>query len=260
MQNNKLPAWASAAPVQPSSGVFDRVLGLARPPLIPGENEDQYNGLVARVVSGSKPRDAIEEILTRDIVDLTWEILRLRRLKARIFKTFVTPKEFASGDADKSRDDDNELFISRLVALAKRMQENGRMDKHGRIDDSKPGGISLAMYAASILSQLDYDVDDSIRKEMGGNNPAKSEVTRARTAAETSIEDLTAATLARNLNTFERIERMLDSVEARRNKSLLEIERHRAAYGASIRQTLDGVEDAEFQDVETGETTTGAQS
>jgi hypothetical protein len=33
-----------------------------------------------------KPRDAIEEFLTRDVVDLTWEILRLRRLKAGLLR------------------------------------------------------------------------------------------------------------------------------------------------------------------------------
>ena len=39
-----------------------------------------------RFVSAAKPRDAIEEFLIRDAIDLTWEILRLRRAKAGILK------------------------------------------------------------------------------------------------------------------------------------------------------------------------------
>ncbi len=46
---------------------------------------------------------------------------------------------------------------------------------------------------------------------------------------------------------------MLASSEARRNNALREIERHRAALGAAVRQAVDEIQDAEFRDVETGE-------
>ena len=46
---------------------------------------------------------------------------------------------------------------------------------------------------------------------------------------------------------------MLGSSETRRNNALREIERHRAAFGAWMRNAVDEVEDAEFRDVETGE-------
>ena len=39
-----------------------------------------------RLVNAAKPRDAIEEFLIRDTIDLTWEMLRLRRAKAGILK------------------------------------------------------------------------------------------------------------------------------------------------------------------------------
>jgi hypothetical protein len=83
MQNISPPPKLSPAPAQPLSDVLERVLGVA-PPLVPGENEGQYASLAARIVAGARPRDAIEELLTRDVLDLTWEILRLRRVKARI--------------------------------------------------------------------------------------------------------------------------------------------------------------------------------
>jgi len=38
------------------------------------------------MVTVAQPKDAVEEFLTRDVVDLTWEILRLRRLKVGLLR------------------------------------------------------------------------------------------------------------------------------------------------------------------------------
>jgi hypothetical protein len=38
--------------------------------------------LLARVANALRPADALEEVWVRDIVDLIWEVFRLRRLKA----------------------------------------------------------------------------------------------------------------------------------------------------------------------------------
>ena len=92
-----------------------------------------------------------------------------------------------------------------------------------------------------------------------GDKSAKKEVARALTAAGLTIDDVTATTLERKIKIFEQIERMLASAEARRNNALREIDRHRSAYGAAIRRTLDEVEDVEFRDVETGEVAGGTK-
>jgi predicted outer membrane protein len=67
------------------------------------------------------------------------------------------------------------------------------------------------------------------------------------------MEDVMAEALSSKIDTFERFDRMLASAEARRNNALREIDRHRSALGAAVRQVIDDVEDAEFRDVETGE-------
>jgi hypothetical protein len=71
--------------------------------------------------------------------------------------------------------------------------------------------------------------------------------------AELSMDDVMAEALAKKIDTFERIDRMLASAEARRNNALREIDRHRSALGTAVRQAIDEVEDVEFRDVETGE-------
>ena len=73
----------------PDNGLA-RVIGMAPAPVLMGEDEADYAGLAARVVGVSGPRDALEELLLRDVIDLTWEILRLRRLKAGLLRASMS--------------------------------------------------------------------------------------------------------------------------------------------------------------------------
>jgi hypothetical protein len=196
----------SPSPAQPLSDVLERVLGVAAPPLVPGENEGQYASLAASVVAGARPRDAIEELLTRDVLDLTWEILRLRRVKAGILNA------------------------------------------------------SMSEGVESVMDRLGYDDTlDSSKRWAAGEKRLRNEVTRALAAAGLSMDEVTATTLELNLETFERIERLLSGVEVRRNNALREIDRHRSGYGTAIRRTLDEVEDVVFRDVESGEIAGGTK-
>jgi hypothetical protein len=52
------------------------------PPLIEGEDATEYDELFSRVSTAIKLRDFLEEMWVRDVVDLMWDILRMRRLKA----------------------------------------------------------------------------------------------------------------------------------------------------------------------------------
>jgi hypothetical protein len=67
------------------------------------------------------------------------------------------------------------------------------------------------------------------------------------------MEDVMAETLEGKIDSFERFDRLLASSEARRNNARQEIERHRAALGAAMRQAMDEIPDAEFRDIDTGE-------
>ena len=58
---------------------FDDFLGPA--PVLEGENKADYIGLLEQVRRQVTPKDVIEQIYVRDIVDLTWELMRSRRIK-----------------------------------------------------------------------------------------------------------------------------------------------------------------------------------
>jgi hypothetical protein len=69
-----------------SADIVQRMIGIAPAPLLPGEGEADYLSVAARIIDVAQPKDAIEEFLTRDVVDLTWEILRLRRSKGGLLR------------------------------------------------------------------------------------------------------------------------------------------------------------------------------
>jgi hypothetical protein len=67
----------------PSVPTPSTALALAQPaPLATGEDPATYDDLLARVAAAVKPNGVIEDLLVRDAVDDSWEVLRLRRYKA----------------------------------------------------------------------------------------------------------------------------------------------------------------------------------
>jgi hypothetical protein len=60
-------------------------LALPPPTLASGEDAAAYDQLAARIMAAVAPENVIEEIWVRDVVDLVWDVVRLRRLKAGLF-------------------------------------------------------------------------------------------------------------------------------------------------------------------------------
>lgn len=55
-------------------------------PLIAGEDGAEYDNILERISADAGPGDFIEEIWVRNIGDLVWESIRLRRLKAQLMQ------------------------------------------------------------------------------------------------------------------------------------------------------------------------------
>jgi hypothetical protein len=72
MLKRKPPSHSLSAPASsPAVNVLDRVIAIAPAPLLPGEKERDYAATARRIVGVSGPQDAIEEILVRDVIDLS---------------------------------------------------------------------------------------------------------------------------------------------------------------------------------------------
>jgi hypothetical protein len=187
------------------SDVVHRVVTVDPSPLLPGEKEGDYAEVALQIVKAAQPRDAIEEFLTRDVIDLTWDILRLRRMKAGVLRV-------AAGKG-----------VRKILST---------------IGHHCPGFGGTTRFA---------------EEWVGGKASTRQEFAQILKKAGLTMDDVVAEAFAEEIDSVERFDRMLASAEARRNNALREIDRHRSALGAVVRQAIDEVEDAEFRDVETGE-------
>jgi hypothetical protein len=149
---------------------------LGAPPLIPGEVASDYQQLLTAVSDVMKPVDFLETMWTRDIVDVQWDIIRFRRIKADL----ITHRY-------------EQVRLLPTIPLGSPQTENS----NGKL----------------------------------------------------------ASIVAININTIERIDHMVMTMEARRNAAYREAERYRVGLGERLRRATEQVEDAEFREVDdaTGE-------
>src|ERR1700730_10042487 len=66
------------------------------PPLVGTERREDYENFFSMIAMAAKPADAIAWLLVKDVVYLSWEIRRERRIKAEIIKLRQKEANFAS--------------------------------------------------------------------------------------------------------------------------------------------------------------------
>jgi hypothetical protein len=167
-------------------------------PLLPGESAQDYQNLTDRLSADVRPKDTIEELFLRDVIDLTWEVMRLRRLR----DAFLA--------ANVSEGLRSVLATITDIAIAEDLVEGWKLRKPKAMK-------SIDDYLASHGLTMD--------------------------AAH-------AETFARFSQEMETINRLLTGAEARRNQTLREIERHRAALASATARALQDIEEAEYRSID----------
>ena len=71
------------------------LLSSAAAPLIPGDDTSGYDTLLAGISATVQPGDLLEEAWVRDVADLIWEAVRLRRLKAARLTTHAPARAWS---------------------------------------------------------------------------------------------------------------------------------------------------------------------
>ena len=112
----------------PSVEVLDWAGGIAPAPLLPGEDEAEYALLTARIRAAARPDDFIEQLLVRDVIDLSWEIFRLRRLKSGVLR-------IASNDGVSSILKQIDPPVARNNGERRKLTENSRTCRSCSLDD-----------------------------------------------------------------------------------------------------------------------------
>jgi hypothetical protein len=158
------------------------------PPLYEGESEESYNHLHDRVRSAVLPEDVIEEIWVRDIVDLFWETLRLRRLKAKLM------------DAASSKGLERVLATLETDYFARdqlvKGWANGRADARKQVNQllKKAGHDKAIIEAQTLAARLDdfERIDRLIMQSEARRNAVLREVDRHRDAVARRLGDAVA--------------------------------------------------------------------
>src|SRR5260221_14588000 len=140
-------ALALASPPAPARTPCRALLGPR--PLIDGEDETNYDVILERISADVAPADFVEEIWVRNVVDLVWDSVRLRRLKSQLLQAaaheglerVLTPLT-AWDKADKlsrkwaSGDEEAMCEVERLLGQAGRPIDDGMAQTlAARIDD-----------------------------------------------------------------------------------------------------------------------------
>jgi hypothetical protein len=191
-------------------------------PILDGEDSKAYDALLARVSGDVTASDIFEEIWVRDVVDLTWEILRYRRVKASLI---ICQMEEALADS-----------ISTFVDLPAEDEFSDQTEPEEDEDPSEPE------------DDKDCITPSELAAAWASHDPvAIKQANELLASAGRTMDSVIALAFERELHNIERIERLLTVAEARRNATLRDIDRHRATLARTLRDKLADAEDAEFE-------------
>ena len=177
-------------------------------PLLPGENPTQYEALLRELVRKTKPKDVVDAIFVKDILDLIWEAQRLRRWRRQILHQ-------ARFDAAKS-------LITPLIEYKNR----GRVTMDGPHLD-------------------EHEVTQLVLGWLQGHPTYVSAFEKILQSRDLMPGDVTAAAFEEVLDKIERIDRMAAAADTRRDGLLREIERKQASLSQQLRAASEEVLDLE---------------
>jgi hypothetical protein len=184
-------------------------------PVLSTESVEAYNAIVTLCLDSVRPRDFMEQLLTKDVVDASWEIRRYmwhkclgieRKCRARI--------EYQ----EKSATEEAERREQRLA----RQQETA---KNLKTEQER-------------VYELQYNIDESV-----------DDVDKILLRKPEELDH--ARSLEEGIEFHEKLDRLLNASVARRNNALEQLERYRNGLGQQLRGVSQEIIDAECSEAET---------
>lgn len=174
------------------------------------ESIEDYNAILSFCVDSVRPKDFIEQMFVRDVVDASWEIRRYVRHKSlAIERTFhgriENLTQIESDEAKKPH--------------AYRQEKTANMPE---TDLDRAGELE------NVVDKSIDDVDKILLRK-----PADLDHSRA---------------LEAGIEFHEKLDRLLNAAVARRDNALEQLERYRNGLGQHLRRVSDEVIDAEFNE------------
>jgi len=191
-----------------------RALAFGPAPVLAEEDHKAYDDLLMQVSSYVKPTNIIEDMWVRDVVDLTWDILRCRRSKKNVIEAAI-PRALERLLTPYTNDP---------VLLAQQR-------------------IGRDLERSQVSSDARERVNDWILQEP----KAKKLIKDLLATIKLTMADVGAQAFALEINKIQQIDLLMASAEARRNAVLREIESHRAIVAERLRKATQNIIDAEYE-------------
>jgi len=233
---------------------------LEPPPLLEGEDATLYDELVARMCAAIKPVDIVDEMFMADVVSLEWEIMRWRRLKFSLLEASVHRELRDFLNEQLNYDDYEEAYAETLQEI---LQENLAEDQAKELAQQcacwEPDAVEkvtvllkpVALDIVKILDRAKEQRAKEVAQEYARREPKTiKQVRKLLASSGWTMHDFMLEALPANLDQTERIDRLIMVAETRRNASLREIDRRRAALGEALRRNVQEVE-GKFEVIET---------
>jgi hypothetical protein len=237
-----------------------------QPNILEGEDPAAYEELRARICAAIKPVDTIEEMFIADIVSFQWEVSRWRRQKWTLVQTTALKalQHFLVKQLEANYALHEEHFERYLAEILRNKLPEDQVDSAETLAaECAPSDADADDKLDEVLRSIGLDegtvldearahkarelVQDYVRRDPD----TVMMINELLTDAGVSMDAFMADALAEKLDNIERIDRLAGIAEDRRNDGLNEIERRRAAFGATLRQSVQEIEDADFKVIET---------
>jgi tRNA(Glu) U13 pseudouridine synthase TruD len=183
---------------------------LPKLPLLITESADEFDALRDAFEQEIKPQGIIEQMYVHDISSIVWEILRLRRCKVVII---------------------NSAFRGALKNLLEQFLGQANEDAFDVEDEADEDAFDVEDEAEDLAQA--WFTDQEAKKQV-------SEILARFDLDESAIE---AEAIRRSSSDLELLDRMLTSLESRRNKALGCVAEYRVSLGQQLRESADRVID-----------------
>lgn len=139
-----------------------------------------------------------------------------------------------------------EMYIRNAVDLEWEVRRNRQL-KASLLFSSRDSGLSRLLHKLTTGNPANRDL---VVRWMRGEASAAAEVDKILRAADFGRDEIYAEALAKNIDVFEKIDRMIAQAELRRNNQINEIARHKSAWREKLQALTNEPVDVAFQEAE----------
>src|SRR5262245_53196208 len=184
---------------------------LPKTPLLITESAAEFDALRDAFEQEIKPRGIIEQMYVHDICSIVWEILRLRRCKVVII---------------------NSAFRSALEHLLGQLLEQPDQDDYDEVDE-----------VDEIDEIVEVDEAEALARAWFTDQKAKKRVSQILSRFNLDESAIEAEAIRKSSADLEPLDRMLSSLESRRDRGLGRVAAYRASLAHQLRESADRIID-----------------